>query len=87
MGTKDPSLSANVVVADADAWKQDIAENLVRLPNGANANGTQTMRFKLRGVDPTAAAWTFEPVLQPVRRAVRDVRDAGRSRTRRRPRT
>lgn len=61
MGTADTSLTGNVVVDDADAWKADIADNLVRIEDGANANGIDTVRFELRGVDAAAAEWTFEP--------------------------
>ncbi|HEY1093282.1 MAG TPA: beta-L-arabinofuranosidase domain-containing protein [Glycomyces sp.] len=61
MGTADPSLTGNVVVDDAEQWKAGIAENLVRIADGANLNGLDTMRFKLHGVDAEAAALTFEP--------------------------
>ncbi|HZU94299.1 MAG TPA: beta-L-arabinofuranosidase domain-containing protein, partial [Microbacterium sp.] len=61
MSTADKSLNSNVVVADAAAWKADAASNVVRLPDGPNANGRTTMRFALQGVDATSAARTFEP--------------------------
>lgn len=61
MGTADTSLTGNVVVDDAEQWKAGIAENLVRVEDGANANGIDTMRFELRNVDAAAAEWTFEP--------------------------
>ncbi|MDA1361103.1 glycoside hydrolase family 127 protein [Glycomyces luteolus] len=61
MGVADPSLTGNVVVDDAEQWKAGIAQNLVRIEDGVNGNGLDTMRFKLHGVDPDAAALTFEP--------------------------
>ncbi|NQX13779.1 glycoside hydrolase family 127 protein [Microbacteriaceae bacterium VKM Ac-2855] len=61
MGVADKSLSNNVVVSDAAAWKSGIEQNLVRIPNGANGNGDETMRFRLQNVDSAAAALTFEP--------------------------
>lgn len=61
MSTADKSLNSNVVVAEPAAWKAAVAENVVRLEDGANANGRATMRFGLRGVDAASAALTFEP--------------------------
>lgn len=61
MSTADKSLSNNVVVDDAEAWKAGIAQNLERISNGVNNNGIETMRFKLHNVDSTSAALTFEP--------------------------
>lgn len=61
MSTADKSVNSNVVVDDAVAWKAGIENNLVRLENGQNANGMETMRFSLRNVDPSSAALTFEP--------------------------
>lgn len=61
MSTADKSLNSNVVVADAEAWKAAVVDNVIRLEDGANANGLTTMRFGLRGVDAAAAALTFEP--------------------------
>ncbi|MFF2370888.1 beta-L-arabinofuranosidase domain-containing protein [Agromyces sp. NPDC058110] len=61
MGVADKSLSSNVIVADADAWKAAAATNIERIADGENANGLTTMRFKLHGVDQATAALTFEP--------------------------
>lgn len=61
MSAADPSLTGNVVVDDAEQWKAGIAENLVRIEDGENRNGLNTMRFKLHDVDPAAADLTFEP--------------------------
>lgn len=61
MGVADRSLTGNVVVGDAAVWKAGIAENLVRLEDGENANGLATMRFRMNGVDDAAAALTWEP--------------------------
>ncbi|WP_457963659.1 glycoside hydrolase family 127 protein [Arthrobacter sp. D1-29] len=61
MGTADKTVNSHVVVDDAAAWKQGIGSNLVRIPNGRNANGTEAMRFSLRNVDEASAALTFEP--------------------------
>lgn len=61
MGVADTSLSSNVVVADAAAWKANAETNIERIADGVNANGATTMRFKLHGVDATSAALTFEP--------------------------
>ncbi|KQM82437.1 beta-L-arabinofuranosidase domain-containing protein [Agromyces sp. Leaf222] len=61
MGVADTSLSSDVIVADAEAWKADAATSIERIADGANANGMTTMRFKLHGVDATSAALTFEP--------------------------
>jgi len=61
MSVADPSLTGNVIVDDAAAWKADIADHLVRVDDGENRNGIDTMRFELNGVDEQAAEWTFEP--------------------------
>lgn len=61
MGVADKSLSSNVVVADAAAWKANVATNVERIADGVNKNGLTTMRFTLHGVDSTSAALTFEP--------------------------
>ncbi|MGI9823020.1 beta-L-arabinofuranosidase domain-containing protein [Agromyces sp. Marseille-Q5079] len=61
MGVADTSLSSDVIVADAEAWKADAATSIERIADGENANGMTTMRFKLHGVDSTSAALTFEP--------------------------
>ncbi|MCC2031466.1 beta-L-arabinofuranosidase domain-containing protein [Microbacterium allomyrinae] len=61
MSQADKSVNNNIVTADADAFKADIAENLVRLADGVNANGIETMRFALQNVDAASAALTFEP--------------------------
>jgi DUF1680 family protein len=61
MSTADKSVNDNIVVADADAWKADIAENLVRLEDGADANGTLTMRFGLKNADAESEALVFRP--------------------------
>ncbi|WP_157001817.1 beta-L-arabinofuranosidase domain-containing protein [Agromyces laixinhei] len=61
MSVADKSVSNSVVVDDAVSWKADIGANLVRVADGENANGLETMRFKLQGADPASAALTFEP--------------------------
>ena len=61
MSTADKTVNSNVVVNDAVAWKAGIENNLVRLANGVNANGMDTMRFSLKNVDTAAAARIFEP--------------------------
>ncbi|MBS1906446.1 MAG: glycoside hydrolase family 127 protein [Actinobacteria bacterium] len=61
MGVADKSLSSNVVVADAAAWKANAAANVERLADGVNKNGMSTMRFALHGVDQASAALVFEP--------------------------
>ncbi|MBL0887596.1 beta-L-arabinofuranosidase domain-containing protein [Myceligenerans indicum] len=61
MSVADTSLTGNVVVDDAAAWKAGITENLVRIADGENANGRTTMRFAMNGVDDTSAALTWEP--------------------------
>ncbi|WP_448721200.1 beta-L-arabinofuranosidase domain-containing protein [Microbacterium natoriense] len=61
MSTADKSLNSNVVVADAQAWKADAANKVVRLDDAPNGNGRTTMRFALQGVDPASAALVFEP--------------------------
>ncbi|GAB3816866.1 hypothetical protein GCM10028820_16850 [Tessaracoccus terricola] len=59
MSQADKSLSGDVVVEDAEAWKADIAENLVRIPS--EESGHEGLRFQLRNVDPGAAELVFEP--------------------------
>jgi hypothetical protein len=61
MSVADKSVNSNVVVADAAAWKAAATTNIERIADGVNANGLTTMRFKLHGTDPAAAALTFEP--------------------------
>lgn len=61
MGVADKSLSSNVVVSDAAAWKANATTNIERTADGVNANGLTTMRFKLHGVDAASAGLTFEP--------------------------
>lgn len=61
MSVADKSVNNNVVVADSDAWKAGIADNLVRVADGPDANGTQTMRFTLRNTDAASSALTFRP--------------------------
>lgn len=61
MSVADKSLSNNMVVGDAEAWKANISSNLERISNGQNLNGMETMRFVLHGVDPTTAQLTFQP--------------------------
>ncbi|TRY18654.1 hypothetical protein FOJ82_05900 [Tessaracoccus rhinocerotis] len=59
MSNADKSLSGDVVVDDAAAWKADIAENLVRIPT--DASGPDGLVFRLRNVDPAAAELEFTP--------------------------
>ncbi|MFF2486295.1 beta-L-arabinofuranosidase domain-containing protein [Microbacterium sp. NPDC058062] len=61
MSTADKSVSNDVVVDDADAFKAGIAENLVRIEDGENLNGIETMRFKMKNADAASEALTFEP--------------------------
>ncbi len=61
MSVADKSLDANVLVDDAEAWKADIEENLVRVADRQNPDGSSTMQFALRNVDPRAEARVFEP--------------------------
>ena len=61
MSVADKSVNNNIVVADAESFKAGIAENLVRIADGVNANGMETMRFKLQGTDSASSALTFEP--------------------------
>ena len=61
MSVADKSVNNNIVVADADEWKKSIAANLVRVADGENLNGVETMRFKLQGTDAASGALTFEP--------------------------
>lgn len=61
MSTADKSVSNDVVIDDAEQFKADIAENLVRVEDGDNANGIETMRFKVKNADAATEALTFEP--------------------------
>ncbi|WP_461474581.1 beta-L-arabinofuranosidase domain-containing protein [Microbacterium sp. HJ5] len=61
MSTADKSVSNDVVTGDAEQFKSDIAENLVRIADGDNANGIETMRFKVKNADAATEALTFEP--------------------------
>lgn len=61
LSTADKSVNNDIVTADAEAFKADIAENLVRIDDGVNLNGIETMRFKLHGTDAASEALTFEP--------------------------
>jgi DUF1680 family protein/putative cell wall-binding protein len=61
MSVADKSVNDNIVVADTEAWKAAIAENLVRLDDGADLNGTSTMRFGLQNADPASEALVFRP--------------------------
>ncbi|KQP56574.1 beta-L-arabinofuranosidase domain-containing protein [Agreia sp. Leaf283] len=61
MSQADKSVSNDIVVPDATAFRDDIAHNLVRLDDGANNNGLTTMRFALQGTDAASAALVFEP--------------------------
>ncbi|WP_171013226.1 beta-L-arabinofuranosidase domain-containing protein [Microbacterium sp. 2FI] len=61
MSVADKSVSNDVVVDDAEAFKAGIAENLVRIEDGENLNGVSTMRFTMRNADAASEALTFEP--------------------------
>ncbi|PPF58944.1 hypothetical protein C5C13_07335 [Clavibacter michiganensis] len=61
MSVADKSVNSSVTVADAAAWKAGIRDNMVRLPNGTNNNGAQTIRFGMKNVDTASAARVFEP--------------------------
>jgi DUF1680 family protein len=61
MSQADTTVNDNIVVGDAEAWKADIAANLVRLEDGVDGNGTETMRFGLRNADPVSEALVFRP--------------------------
>ena len=61
MSVADKTVSNDIVTADADAFKADIAENLVRIEDGPNANGIETMRFRFQNADAATNALTFEP--------------------------
>lgn len=61
MSVADKSVNNDVVVDDAEEWKANIAENLVRLEDGENGNGMTTMRFALRNADAASEALVFEP--------------------------
>ncbi|WP_127818545.1 beta-L-arabinofuranosidase domain-containing protein [Microbacterium sp. CPCC 204701] len=61
MSVADKSVSNDIVVDDAEAFKAAIAEKLVRIEDGENGNGVETMRFTLQGTDAASAALTFEP--------------------------
>jgi DUF1680 family protein len=57
MGVADRSLTGDVVVDDPAVWKQSIADNLVRLPDGQDGR----LRFGMRNVDDRSAALVWEP--------------------------
>lgn len=61
MSTADKSVSNDVVTPDAEAFKAGVGENLVRIADGENANGIETMRFKIQNADAATEALTFEP--------------------------
>ncbi|ROQ65001.1 hypothetical protein EDF36_0504 [Rathayibacter sp. PhB152] len=61
MSVADKTVNSNVVVANAAAWKSAVKQNLLRLPNGANGNGTTTMRFGMTNVDAASEARIFQP--------------------------
>lgn len=61
MSAADKSVSNDVVVDDAEEFKAGVADNLVRIADGANLNGTTTMRFKMENADAASEALTFEP--------------------------
>nr|BFF10148.1 hypothetical protein GCM10025699_14510 [Microbacterium flavescens] len=61
MSTADKTVSNDVVVDDAEQFKAGIADNLVRIADGENANGIETMRFKIQNADAATEALTFEP--------------------------
>ncbi len=61
MSSPDKSLSNNVLVSNVQDFKDDIAQNLVRLPNGLDDNGYEVMKFGLKNVDSAASQLVFEP--------------------------
>ncbi|MWV47811.1 hypothetical protein GRS96_00800 [Rathayibacter sp. VKM Ac-2803] len=61
MSVADKSVNSNVVVANAAQWTSAVKQNLLRLPNGVNANGMQTMRFGMTNVDAASEARVFQP--------------------------
>lgn len=61
MSTADKTVSNDIVTADADEFKAGIADNLVRIEDGENANGIETMRFRFQDADAATEALTFEP--------------------------
>lgn len=61
MSVADKTVSNDIVTADAAGFKSNIAENLVRIEDGPNANGIETMRFKFQNADAATNALTFEP--------------------------
>jgi DUF1680 family protein len=61
MSTADKSVSNTVLVSDVDAFKGNIAQNLVRQDNGKDNNGNTVMKFALQNVDDHAASLVFEP--------------------------
>lgn len=61
MSVADKSVNDNIVVADAEAWKDGVEQNVVRLADGPNANGMRTMRFGLRNADSVSEALTLQP--------------------------
>jgi len=61
MSSPDKSVSNNVLVSNVADFTDDIADNLVRLPNGLDNNGHEVMKFGLKNVDDAAAKLVFEP--------------------------
>jgi uncharacterized protein len=61
LSVADKTLGNNVRVDDSTSWKRDIEANLVRIGNGENGNGVETMRFSLKNVDAASADLVFEP--------------------------
>ncbi|MBF4461236.1 MULTISPECIES: beta-L-arabinofuranosidase domain-containing protein [unclassified Rathayibacter] len=61
MSVADKSVNNDVVVSDTSAWKNNIVQNLVRLPDGADGNGRTTMRFGMKNADAASQARVFRP--------------------------
>lgn len=61
MSVADKTVTNDIVTADAEGFKSNIAENLVRIEDGPNANGIETMRFRFQNADAATNALTFEP--------------------------
>lgn len=61
MSQADKSVNNDVLVSDVAAFKRDIVDNLVRLPDGPNKDGRTTLRFALRNTDAASGALVFEP--------------------------
>jgi DUF1680 family protein/putative cell wall-binding protein len=61
MSVADKSVNDNIVVSDTEAWKAAVVDNLVRLDDGADGNGTITMRFGLKNTDASSEALVFRP--------------------------